>query len=394
MTTAHPRVAVVGAGVLGLATARELALAGADVTVLDRTGPGAGTSSTTYAWVNANGKTPDDYLALNLAGLRAHAALQRDSPAGAPWFVRSGTVEWAADGSARAALEARVARISALGYAAERVPPGGVPDLLPGVRAVPDGTPVWHFPEEGYLHPHRLLARLWSEAREHGAELRAPAEVVGVDEAAGAVTLRLADGGTWRGDRVVLATGRWSAHVVGLLGRRLAMVDADRADPVACGFLAVTSAYRGPAPANLITPGLNLHPTDDGRLLLQGLDLDVHADPARPADPAGPVGTELLRRARALLVDADDLTLDRLDVGQRSRPADGLPAIGALTPRVHLAVTHSGMTLAPVVGRLVADELLTGDRPAALAPYAPGRLLDRDPADLAPVPDRGVPAAQ
>jgi glycine/D-amino acid oxidase-like deaminating enzyme len=41
---------------------------------------------------------------------------------------------------------------------------------------------------------------------------------------------------------------------------------------------------------------------------------------------------------------------------------------------------HSGITLAPAIGRFVADELLTGQRDNLLAPYRPGRLVDVPPA--------------
>jgi glycine/D-amino acid oxidase-like deaminating enzyme len=41
-------------------------------------------------------------------------------------------------------------------------------------------------------------------------------------------------------------------------------------------------------------------------------------------------------------------------------PVDGLPIIGSLPghPGGYIAVMHSAVTLAPVAGRLVADELI------------------------------------
>ena len=35
---------------------------------------------------------------------------------------------------------------------------------------------------------------------------------------------------------------------------------------------------------------------------------------------------------------------------------------------------HSGITLAPVIGRFVADEIMTGRRDALLEPYGPDRF--------------------
>ena len=60
-------------------------------------------------------------------------------------------------------------------------------------------------------------------------------------------------------------------------------------------------------------------------------------------------------------------------------PADGRrPKIGRVISRdgvqldgLYMAVMHSGMTNAPLAGRLGIDEVLTGQRDALLAPYAP-----------------------
>jgi len=55
---------------------------------------------------------------------------------------------------------------------------------------------------------------------------------------------------------------------------------------------------------------------------------------------------------------------------------DGFPAIGR--PKgphgIYIAVMHSGITLAPAVGRFAAEELLQGRRDPLLAPYGPSRF--------------------
>lgn len=73
------RIAVIGAGVRGLSVACALAISGADVTLFERQHIGAGTSSTTFAWVNANGKLPESYYQLNVAAMQEHVALQEQA---------------------------------------------------------------------------------------------------------------------------------------------------------------------------------------------------------------------------------------------------------------------------------------------------------------------------
>jgi glycine/D-amino acid oxidase-like deaminating enzyme len=62
-------------------------------------------------------------------------------------------------------------------------------------------------------------------------------------------------------------------------------------------------------------------------------------------------------------------------VGYRPTPADGFPAIGRMPGMegLYVAVMHSGVTLAPLVGELAAKEIATGKRDPDLAPYDPGR---------------------
>ncbi|WP_410050089.1 FAD-dependent oxidoreductase [Actinomadura sp. CNU-125] len=62
----------------------------------------------------------------------------------------------------------------------------------------------------------------------------------------------------------------------------------------------------------------------------------------------------------------------------RSRPCtrDGLPLIGATrSPHVFVGGGHGmwGITLGPATGRLLAETVATGRRPAELAPFDPLR---------------------
>ena len=57
-------------------------------------------------------------------------------------------------------------------------------------------------------------------------------------------------------------------------------------------------------------------------------------------------------------------------------PADGQSIVGRLPGAewLYVAVTHSGVTLAAHLSRLIAAELATGAPSAELAPYRPGRF--------------------
>ena len=82
-------------------------------------------------------------------------------------------------------------------------------------------------------------------------------------------------------------------------------------------------------------------------------------------------------RARAIVPRLAGVEIESTRLCWRPMPADGLSAVGpvAALPGYYVALTHSGVTLAPVLSRLVADEIATGRPAAALAPFRPERLL-------------------
>ena len=389
------KVAVIGAGVTGLAIARALAQQGMQVTLFDRQHIGAGTSSTTFAWVNSDGKQPASYHRLNALAMEEHARLQLTQRNGLRWLEPCGTWEWAGAGEAEQQLQQRAAALQAAGYAARQVTLADLQQEIPELHASAVSGSIWHFPTESVLHPALYLARLWSDAQAHGAVLHQHQAIQQISENADGVTLQLEQGDQWQGDRLVLATGRWANQLLHTLGLELALIDTSKPDAVACSFLARTSPQPLSLATNLISPQLNVRPDGGGRLLLQALDLDHLADPAAPPSTESAIAEQFRQRYHALFASAGELQIEQLVVGQRARPADGLPALGFVTPhqRVYVAVTHSGITLSPLIGRLVAEELI-GDSPSdLLQDFRPQRLIGKSASAFAPI-QRNFPAAQ
>lgn len=390
------KIAVIGAGILGLSVARQLALKGAEVTVFERDHIGAGTSTTTFAWVNSNGKTPDTYHKLNATAIDEHVELQQHAQIGAPWLIQSGTYEWAVGETLEQRLAERTDRLIRLAYPAEQVSRQEIQHRLPEIRLDPQAGKLWFFPSECILYPAILLGKLWTEAKQHGAVLRTHSDIVALEESERGVSLTLADGENWQGDEVVLATGRWSRELMAELGLDLAMLDANKADRISCGFLAYTAPLPIQLEANLITPSLNIRPDGGGRLLLQAPDLDNYVNPSVLPPTDGFIAKEMLRRLRKTFSNVDHAKIERIAIGQRARPADGLPAMGYVTPakRVYLMVTHSGMTLGPLLGRLVAEEMVEGTRSDLLQDFAPQRLLGKNVEEFPTLSTLHYPAAQ
>src|SRR5262249_53094601 len=95
LTGAPPkRVVIAGGGIMGASVAWHLARKGAQVTLLEKSRPGAGATKDSFAWINSTfSKHPKHYYELNLAGIASWRRLEREMRAPPP-IQWGGSVEW------------------------------------------------------------------------------------------------------------------------------------------------------------------------------------------------------------------------------------------------------------------------------------------------------------
>jgi glycine/D-amino acid oxidase-like deaminating enzyme len=349
-----------------------LARRGAGVTVVDKAWPGVGTSSTSYAWVNANGKEPDSYFELNRAGMEAHYKLAAQ---GGEWFSPGGHVEFATDEAHRTHLRGRMERLAGRGYEVEALSPEQAMRLVPDVRLPKDCDTIAFFPREAHCSPSLYLAHVLGEALDAGVQLRTQSPVVALSAGDAGAAVTLADGSVLPADRVVAAAGRWTGELAALAGLDVPMATFTSPGDITVGHLLETSPVPVRLNRLLTSPWLNVRPEGGGRLLLQALDLDVTADPADVPSTDSEVARELLARLRSVMRNAESAVARHLVVGQRVMPADGYTIVGPV-PRAdwfYAVATHSGVTLAPLLGSQVASELC-GEEEPLFADFRPARF--------------------
>jgi glycine/D-amino acid oxidase-like deaminating enzyme len=363
-----PRTAVVGAGIVGASVAYHLSKSGAEVVLVDGAGPGSGTTSTSFAWVNANNKLPRDYFELNLAGMREHERLRDELVGG--WLHPTGNLIQATD-EERENLERRVERLRSWSYAAEILPASTINEKLEPQAVFPDReTTIAHFPDESWVDAPALTRTLVQAADRNGASTLFGSVAHGIEVGVNGVTVSLENGDMVRADAVVNATGAGAAPVAGMVGRELPL-------DVFPGLL-VRVAVPGEHLGHLLhTPRINLRPDGPGYILLHhdSIDERLTDDFAGAEDP---LCAELLLRARRVLPALEEAEIVEARFGRRPVPADGHSCVGGLSrlPGYYEAVTHSGVTLGPLVGRLLAREILTGEVDPLIAPFRPDRFAD------------------
>jgi glycine oxidase len=220
------RVAIVGGGVMGCATALALAERGADVVVLERAVPGAEASSSAAGILGAQAE---------LRGRRGASDVHEDvalfvraRDAWAPWaaalrdasgidvgYRATGVLCVARAASAAEALAEEVAWQAALGLRASLLDGHAAREVEP--ELAPDVVAAAHFPDDAQVDPAALLRALSAAlARAPRIVVRSGATVrkllVERDRCTGAVL----DDGELQADATVLAAGSWSSLVHGV----------------------------------------------------------------------------------------------------------------------------------------------------------------------------------
>jgi glycine/D-amino acid oxidase-like deaminating enzyme len=365
----QPTIVVIGAGIVGASVAYRLAEGGAAVTVVERGEPGQGTSAGSFAWVNANQKTPRPYFDLNHAGMTEHRRLA-DELEPADWFHPDGNLVWPAPAE-RDELRERVERLDAWGYDAAWLDARTViGELEPDVAfADPDEAVAW-FAQEAWVDGPALVRRLLDAARKRGAAVRTGTAALEIETTGGRVSGVLLTGGERLAvDAVVNAAGAGAADVAALVGLPLPLANK-------AGFLVQVGVGGQPVRRILHLPGLNLRPDGHRRLLLQDATLDDQLAGRTGLPNDDPLVTDLIERTRALVPTIGHAPVTAVRVGLRPIPRDGLSCVGADggLRGYYEAVTHSGVTLGPLLGRLLAREILAGEVDPLLAPFRPDRF--------------------
>ena len=357
-----PNVVVIGAGVLGAAVAWKLAEDGADVTVLDPN-PGGVASPGSFAWLNASFAADPVYNRLRHESLLIWMAMKQ-ADASVP-VTFPGAVIWEQD---HFDLPAVLASQAELGRDAKMLTEGELAEREPKLASLPDTALL--LADDGYGDPARITAWFMDRACACGAvieNLKAEALEVGNGRVTGVRTTNR----VWSADHVILCAGIGLPNLLNALGLDLAMLN----EP---GMLATTDPAEPAISAMLATPEVHAWQGEDGRYLI-GADFGGGDAPGDADAEAGKLAAALGR----LIPAAAGCAVERTTVRERPMPADGRPAIGPFGPKgLYVVSTHSGMTLAPLIGDLVSREIATGETDARLAPYRPDRAaLQREEAE-------------
>jgi glycine/D-amino acid oxidase-like deaminating enzyme len=350
--TQQPHILVIGAGIIGASIAYHLLRDGARVTILDA-GPGGGLATRhSWAWINASWGNPEPYFRLRLRSMREWRRLQAEIPGLAVNWC--GGLLW--DLPAEKLSDYAQAQ-AAWGYDIRAVSRAEAQRIEPQLARPPEHAVF--AAAEGAVEPLAATAALLQAAIARGAVLLAHHEVSALDISAGRITGVVTEAGRIAADQIVIAAGAASDRLAASAGLTLPM-------SAPAGLLVVTRPSPMLLKGLVMAPELHVRQRQDG-CLIAGSDFGG----ADPGTAPHEVAERILAALRDLLIAGPDLVFDHYTIGYRPLPADDHPAIGRPTAHdnLYLAVTHSGITLAPALGQFAAQEILAGRRDPLLAPY-------------------------
>ncbi|MFG1999958.1 glycine oxidase ThiO [Spirillospora sp. NPDC048911] len=367
-------VVIVGAGVIGLATAWRAAARGAAVTLVDPD-PASGASAVAAGMLTpvselTYGEEP--LLRLGLASRDRYAAFvaELEELTGHDTGHRTdGILEVAFDSDDLGYLNDLRRFQESLGIPAEaltgRECRKAEPMLAPGVRG---GLLA---PADGSIDPRRLTPALQAAGDKLGVRLvrqRATGLIVENDTATG---VRLADGSEVRGAKVLLAAGPWSGDLDGLPPGTVPAVRPVKGQVIR---LRTRVPFLRRSTRGLVKgSSIYLVPRADGEIVIGATQEELGFDTRVTAGGLW----ELLRDARELLPGITELEFAEVTAGLRPGSPDNAPVMGpSALPGLVLGTGHfrNGILLTPVSADILTEVLLDGTVPDVGRPFTPERF--------------------
>jgi sarcosine oxidase subunit beta len=357
-------VLIVGGGIQGCSAALHLARRGADVLLLEKNSVGRHASGVNAGGVRRLLRDPAE-IPLSVESMKMWHGIEElvETDCG---FKVSGQVAVAADAAEWEELQARAAKIAALGWIHEEligpeelyaVLPALVPGCLGGLIAR----------EDGFASPYHTTMAFRAAAIRAGARVVEDVRAVGFWR----------EGGRWQAAtsagpveaRVLVNTGgAWGGAVAEALG-----------EPVPLEATAPMMMVTAPVPPFCepvvigVGRALSFKQAQNGTVLIGGGYLGV---PDTVAETSSVDFRKLVTSARTvaeLFPVMRGAPIVRTWSGIESRLPDGIPVIGPSTTEVNafhaFGFSHHGFQLGPVIGRILSELVLDGGTNLPLHPF-------------------------
>jgi glycine/D-amino acid oxidase-like deaminating enzyme len=359
-------VVVIGSGIVGSAIALELQRRGATTILVDRDIQPQGASVFSFASLTAFDEPLRDVYLLKTLGMVRWRELSKlyGDDLGVRW---DGEIRWAEETTAAEGLRVQIDKARGRGYPVRSISADEIQRRLPA--SAPQEVLVASLAiEDGQVEPILAINVLRQHFTELGGTIRVGRASLIFDDQR--IDVRIGEERIHT-SRVVVAAGAETGALLERFGWEIPMdpspgllVLTQPTDPIVTGavYMATGSGV-----------AIHLRQRRDGRVVIGERTQDEVV-----RTPTIEHAQQLLAQARASFPALRGVDVDHFTVEWRPMPRDGMPIVGPLPGlvSVYVATAHSGVTLAPAIGELVAREIVDARAVARLEPFRPGRFSE------------------
>lgn len=368
------KITIIGGGIIGLSIGYQLSKAGTEITLIEKDFLGAHASGSSFSWINASyDKKPVSYNYLARLGITSYHQLQKELNLDIKW---GGSLEWFKTKKSSDQLRDQVRLLQNYQDAlAIQIINHDQASKLESFVNFKNSQTIAYSIHEGAMNTLSTINKLSEGIKNNGGKVIYPVEFKKLEYRGNNLESIKTSDGEIKTNQVIFACGINTDNILSSKMMR----------PSTPGIILTTKPLRPLINRIIVAPGIHIHQQNDGRIIIgeQGGAGMLHEERLIKKPRYFPNNdyekkhqNRILKTIKEFIPKLNDLEVERTAIGWRPLPKDGKPIIGPIKelPGVYLAVMHSGISLAAIIGTLVKEEILEARTNKLLEDFRPSRF--------------------
>ena len=373
-STQTKRVLIIGSGIVGSCIAYELAKQGVKVILVDKDSALVGASQNSFNWINATyPKSPYSYNYLSQLSLTAYQNLHNELDFPLQW---NGSLEWFLNADDQKEMIAAVQSLMKYPTSTpHKIIDSKTANLYEPNVDFAENKNIVHSIADGIVDPEYLISKLHSEITNLGGSIILGCKFINAEYKNGKLIGANTSHGKFSIDELVISAG---INTNTILNKQY----LKKPTP---GIIVKSRPYKKLIDSIIVGPGIHVHQLKNGVMVIGEQDgaPDNHFERLKdfpykfPNDNfANDHANRMIDLSSSFISNIENIKIDKVGIGWRPLPLDGLPIIGYLNelPNTYVAVSHSGISLGPLIGKLATEEILFKKSNNLLAKFRPQRF--------------------
>ena len=350
---------IVGAGIIGSSIAYELSKRGVKVTLIDKNAPGSACSGSSFSWINATyPKKPYSYNLFSQLGINAFQLVQKELSLDIKW---NGSLEWSSEIEDQEELIESVKELKSY--------PKYTPTSIIGYKKAKKLEPYINFKgneniifskADGAIDPKDAISKMIGAIKKNGGSVLYPCKFEKIIESNNSFSKIKTSMGILKSENIVFCNG----------------IDIDNSFNINFlkkprpGVIIKTNPKKDLINSVVYGPKIHAHQQSNGQVIIgEQITAPIEENSKNHL-------IRINKHFKNMVKGVSDLNPSEVLIGWRPIPKDDLPIIGRFKNKsVYVAVMHSGISLAAIVGNLVSQEIVDEVDSLLLKDFRPSRFF-------------------